>query len=480
MSEIVADYFSLPTDFKSTVSFSPLVQNAIINFDSYWLLGCNDCTFDVRVIIPFVHSRWALNPCEQVIEPGVLDYPAGYMSPSLIARKTLNNGALDALSGARGVGDIHTLQYGRIACGTLTDNKIADIFIALGGNIPCACLKALHIDLNVSIPTGTIPDGKHLFAPQVGNGRHWALGAGISIQYDFINNEDCCYQITGYFDAIIQHLFKSTQKRSYDLKYNGPGSRYMLLGDMLRNFATTIGFSQDVFLGDPASEIDIGRFCYVIDATTFNSKIRIDAQADIDAKLAFKYNDFAFTLGYNLWIRSAEKLVSRDCLQHKFYGIKGDAQVYGFFDIGPGETIHIPANATQSHATLYRPQGNGNTVDNFVNNNADNAALLYNVVFPLLQTDAVSLVNTGVTSRAQINGSNQAVLLSDSDIANCTGLSPRAFTNKVFGSLEYDFCVCDVEPYVLLGAEAEFAGKTKGVKTAISQWGVWLKGGVSY
>jgi hypothetical protein len=482
MGDILADYFSLPTDFKSSVSFSPLVQNAIINFDSYWLLGCADCTFDLRVIIPFVHSRWSLNPCERVIEPGVLDYPAGYMDSTLIARDALNNGALETLSGGRTVGDIVLPpQYGRIACGTLTANKIADIFVAFGGNIPCTCLKALHIDLNVSIPTGTIPDGKYLFAPQVGNGRHWALGVGISTQYDFINDEDCCYQITGYFDAIVQHLFKSTQKRSYDFKYNGPGSRYMLLEPMLNNFVISEGFSPNPFEEPLVKQIYGTSLVYAIDLTTLNSKIKINAQADVDVKIAFKYRNFSWNLGYNGWVRSGETLSSRECFdKHQPYAIKGDAQVYGFIPVNPPFVIGIPVNATQSHATLYKPQGNGNTVDNFVNNNADNPAIIYNAGQIIIQTDFNSLVNTGITGVAQINGSNQAVLLSDCDIANCTGLSPRAFSNKIFGSLEYDFCVCDVEPYVLLGAEAEFAGKTNGLKTAISQWGVWIKGGVSY
>ena len=248
---------------------------------------------------------------------------------------------------------------------------------------------------------------------------------------------------------------------------------------MIGNLTMTEDFSPTPF-ADPVDNVYITRLLYVIDATTLDSKIKINAQADIDAKLAFKYNSFSFNIGYNLWVRSAEKLVSRDCLQHNFYGIKGDAQVYGFIPAGPSFTITIPINATQSQATIHKPQGNGNTTDNFVNNNADNDALLYNVSTPIQQTDFNSSVNTGITSLAQTNGSNQAILVTDADINNCSGLSPRALTNKIFGSIEYDFDVCDMQPYLLLGGEAEFASKVDGVKTAISQWGVWIKGGVSY
>lgn len=484
--EILADYFGLPTDFKSSLTFSPRIQNVIVDFDFYWRFNWCNRNFDLRINMPFVHSKWALNPCEIVSNPGTIDYPAGYMGPDLITRSELNNSALQALSGQRAVGDVtFPMQYGRIGCGSITANKIADIYVALGYNVPCTRLKALHVDLNVSIPTGTVPNGRCLFAPQIGNGRHWALGASISLQYDFFSPDSKCdYQVTAYFDGLIQHLFKSTQKRSYDFCQNGPGSRYTLLEDMAANFAGTLGFTPGFPPSNgPAGNIYITRLLYAIDVTTFDSKIKINAQADIDAKIAFKYKNASVTLGYNLWVRSAEKLVSRECLQHHYYGIKGDAQVYGFFDIGGmgvPPTIHIPINATQSGSTLRKPQGNGNTVDNFVNNNADNAAFLYNVVFPLQQTDLNSLVNTGITSRAQVKGSNMAVLVTDDDINNCSGLSPRALTNKIFGSIEYDFRVCNKESYILLGAEAEFASKVDCVKTTVSQWGIWLKGGITY
>ena len=213
--DILADYFGLPTDFKSSMSFSPNIQNVIVNFDSYWLLGCCNRNFDLRINIPFVHTKWALNPCETVTAPGTLAYPAGYMSKTLIPHDELNTKALDVLSGQQTFGDLtFPLQYGRIACGALTSNKIADINVAFGYNIPCTRLKALHVDLNVSIPTGTIPNGKYLFAPQIGNGLHWALGGSFNAQYDFITaDDDCCYGVSAYFDATVQHLFKSTQKR---------------------------------------------------------------------------------------------------------------------------------------------------------------------------------------------------------------------------------------------------------------------------
>ncbi|MCC7414806.1 MAG: hypothetical protein IT346_01815 [Epsilonproteobacteria bacterium] len=475
--DILADYFGLPTDFKSTIHFSPSIRNIIADIDFYWLLG--DCKkWNLRINVPVVHTAWSLNPCEQVVDRGTTDYPAGYMSPNGIFRSNLAESALPALSGSTTFGDVSLpLQYGRICCGEQRLTKFSDVLIALGRSMICTSDALLDVNLQVVIPTGTRSKAITLFEPQIGNGHHWALGVGLSSRYDLFNNDS--FTLSAYLDANVQHLFKTTQKRSYDLIKNGAGSRYMLLSDIANRISIAQGFSpvpaQDLF-----NEQYITRLFYGADATTLDSKIKIDVQADIVAKLTATYCNWGLELGYNFWARSAEKLVCREHLKHKFYGVKGDAQLYGFIDAG-SFIIPVPLNTTQSEATLHAGQGKGNTTDNFVNNNADNAALVYNVSIPLAQTTTGSLINTGATVLQQVNGSDQAIVISDADINNCSGLSPRALSHKLFGAVRYEFDTCyDAQPYLLLGAEGDFSGKTHCQKTAVSQWGVWIKGGFNY
>ncbi len=399
------------------------------------------------------------------------------MSNSIITASQLEKGVLGALSGKKTFGDlIESLQYGRIPLCKQSITKFSDVFIALGYNAVCEPCGMLDVDVHVVVPTGTRSHARYLFEPQVGNGHHWALGVGLSARYDVVNHEHWC--ISAHVDACVDHLFKTTQKRSYDLTPNGSGSRYMLLMDMIRMISVTQGFSttpgQDLL-----QQQYITRLLYAADATTLSSKIKIDVQADLVAKLSATYRQWYGEIGYNFWARSGEKLVCREQLQHKFYGVKGDAQVYGFLDIGI-ITIPLPLNATQSQATLHAPQDGGNTTNNFVNSNADNAALMYNVGTPVAQTTAASLTNTGATSLAQVNGSDQAIVVTDADIHNCSGLSPRALSHKLFGAIRYEFETACTQPYVSLGAEGEFSGKTHCIKTAISQWGVWGKIGFNY
>ncbi len=475
-NDILADYFGLPTNFRSCVTFSPEIKNFIIDFDFYWLLGCD---FTLRINSPLVYSKWGLNPCEKVIDSGSFAYPAGYMSSEIIESANLSKGALETLSGKTKFGDLtFPLQYGRISGCSQSLTKLSDIIIALGYNLICKPSGMCALDLHVVVPTGTRSKSLYLFEPQIGNGHHWALGGSIAARYDFIGDEECDINLSAHLDAYVQHLFKSSQKRSYDLCSNGSGSRYMLLMDMISNFSINEGFSATPFI-DLINRQYATRLLYVADATTLDSKIRINAQADVVAKLSASYCHWNCEIGYNLWARTAETLVCRAPLQHNFYGVKGDAQVYGYLPIGVD--LPLPLNATQSKATVRAPQPNGNTTNNFINSNADNPALLFNVGLPIAQSSAASsLIDTGVTSIEQVNGSNQAITLSDSDINNCSGLSPRAISHKIFGSVRYEFETCRTQPYLLLGGEAEFAGKVDCVKSAISQWGVWLKTGINY
>lgn len=480
--DIMADYFGLPTDFESILSFSPRMHNVIFDFDFYWNLDCLIEGFNLRFYLPVAYSKWALNPCEKVINPGTLAYPAGYMSNARIEAADLKKGALDVLGGCQTFGDLtYPLQYGRIETCAQTTTKVADMQVALGYTFIRHRAGLVGINLQAVVPTGTISQARTLFEPQVGNGRHWALGGGLTARYDFIDNDRRDVKISACLDASIQHLFKTTEGRSYDLTNNGPGSRYMLLEDMVGPISIAQNFSPDPFTPPFLTNQYITRLLYAIDATTLASDIKINVQADIVAKITADYRNWNFDLGYNFWGRSRETLVSRQCMNHKFYGIKGDAQIYGFIQVSPDIAIPVPGDATQSQATLRSGQGNGNTTNNFINSNADNTALIWNASIPLAQTTSASVGGTGVTALEQVNGSKQAIILTDADINDCSGLSPRAYTNKIFGSAAYTWRDCNhVTPYVSLGAEGEFAGSDDCLKTAISQWGVWVKGGFNY
>jgi hypothetical protein len=221
----------------------------------------------------------------------------------------------------------------------------------------------------------------------------------------------------------------------------------------------------------------MGNLVNAINYTTFDTNISIGVQADIVLKVAYQRDGFEFDLGYDFWANSKEKLHCREKFPDNRFALKGDAQIYGFTAITDNP---IALNATQSKSTLLGGQGNGNS--NFQNLNADNqpAAATTALGIPLNQLNSADAAALGI-AQVQVNGSNPAILLKDSDINNESGILPRALSHKIFA---YAGCLWDnrddFDPYLGVGLSGEFANTNPCNNAMCSQWGIWVKGGIAY
>jgi hypothetical protein len=145
----------------------------------------------------------------------------------------------------------------------------------------------------------------------------------------------------------------------------------------------------------------------------------------------------------------------------------------------------VALNATQHESTITGGQKNGGSVNsNYTNANADNPALAYGpttILNQLLTADATSL---GIT-QAQVNLSNPAILLQDADLNICSGLADYALTNKIFINLNYAWQDSECGPYLGGGVDVEWASSScatlsNHINSGISQWALWVKGGISF
>lgn len=222
----------------------------------------------------------------------------------------------------------------------------------------------------------------------------------------------------------------------------------------------------------------IGELLPAINATTLLSKVKINIQADIALKLALVYKQFTIDLGYEFWGRSKEKLVHRCCFPDNRYALRGDAQVYGF----TSSDAAVALNATEHTATIHGGQGTGNFVSGsqLQNLNVDNPAVAQTAAGNLFNITTADATSFGFT-RAAAHTSSPALLLTDADINDHSSLASRAISNKIFMHGNYTWKSTDYVPYMGIGVEAEFAADTcKQKNSALSQWGVWLKGGFSH
>ncbi|MCX5924733.1 MAG: hypothetical protein NT124_00340 [Candidatus Dependentiae bacterium] len=503
--DILADYFGLPQNFKSRICFTPLITNFMMDFD--WYHGLDELLPGLyyRIHMPIVHSKWDLNLSERIVSQGTpfnaqeiitppvgaapfkapaAAYPAGYLSSDRIAWAQVPKTVTEALQGKTVFGDMsYPLQFGKIF-GRQELVRASDLQCAIGWNFCLSDWYHAGVAVRLVAPIGNPSEAEFLFEPMVGNGGHWEIGMGFTSHVDLwcSNNENRTCAV--YVDANITHLCSAMQKRSFDLTSNGAGSRYMLLTDN-GSPSQNLFFNGEAGVNKPAETQYQRRLVPAINYTTFDTKVSIGVQADIVIKCAYQHNNAEFDLGYNFWGRSKEKGSRCQRLESDRFGVKGDAQLYG---LNNGDNPYVLAlNATQSQATIHAGQGTGNFVPGaqYTNDNVNNKkAALGNVntstpdQFDQLNGVDANILEIGLEP---VNGSDPALFLKDSDINMCSGLNERAITHKVFTHVNYAWRDCtECTPYIGVGGMAELAQSCFQNDNGVSQWGIWLKGGISY
>ncbi len=539
---LLAENFGLPTDYSSVVTIHPKIKNFILDIDFYigldeWLPG-----WYVRLHTPLVHTVWNLNFCEKVKNPGSNTYPLGYFNginyattgnPYGVSRANLVDTFDDYISQRRtpaieGV-TFYPLEKARISECPLDDTKFSEIQCAVGWNFCTDECYHAGFNLRGSIPIGTRPLGIYLFEPIIGNGKLWELGAGFTghwmpwISCDGTNN------IAFYLDANITHLFKARQTRTFDF-CNKPLSRYMLAATMTAPAVNLFNTDDETTRMAPMYQFD-NDFAPVANLSTIAVDVGAAVQADVVLKFAFTHCNYQFDIGYDFWARSCEEICPRCACTwpHMTWALKGDAFVYGF-TFTPPDTIAqaVPLSASELDATIFCGTNNAQRTGPFVweqNPGIDNAQLAFNEDGQNLQNfanETDSLVNIYSSFDPYVFSTNEFKQW-DLKAAQTRGLS-----NKIFGNFGHICAINDHwSRYIGIGFEAEFGHCDKRLSTAlvpdcvqknpgqattsllsccsqccgtnnnncksnrceqnrdcidfaISQWGVWIKGGISF
>ncbi len=478
--EWLADYLGLPTNFESTVSFTPRITNFIVDlnlylgFDNWWEGGF------FRIHAPIVYTKWKLNMCEKKINDGTLPFEMGYMNSTvdLVERSVLPADFKTAMKGVTWGDMQEKLKYGKIADCELTKTRLSDIEVALGWNFLQDEDYHFGLMIRASFPTGNKPCGTYLFEPIVGAGGHWMLGGGLTSHVQLWTSDDEESNFCVYLDANIGHYFKTKQTRSFDLK-GKKNSRYMLIQEMGTSVA-------DLYagVGNPSvapSHQYQKKLLPLINKSTCCTDVSIAVQGDMALKFAYTCGGFSFDIGYNLWGRTGEKFnedcCKKCCLEENKYALKGDAFVTGFRH---GNNTPIGLSATESEATI---NSGTNTVTGVKYSNANDQENpnVDNAQFAWALADASVAIDFSTAYNGQQRTSSTPILLSCDDLNLCE--TPSAISHKLFAHLSYAWNDEEDDswvPFLGVGGEVEFSGKTDGTYSAVSQWGVWLKGGLSF
>lgn len=174
-------------------------------------------------------------------------------------------------------------------------------------------------------PTGSRPDGIHLFEPIIGNGHHWECGGGLTGHMVILDRPEENRTVSIYGVGYVTHLFTTEQHRVFDLKKNGPLSRYMLASRELVNSTVT-------------------EWAPVANITRLPVRVKSSIQTDIAVMAHYFHNNFTLDAGYSLWARSKEQITATDTEDHAQSQLNGK-----HWFVGTDDTISSHAATTTSY-----------------------------------------------------------------------------------------------------------------------------------
>lgn len=408
--------------------------------------------------------------------------------------------------------------------GPMLTTAFGELQMILGWNFLAKENYHLGIGALAAAPTGTRPNGEYVFQPVVGNGKHWELGAQITGHVLFLNNEETDTSYGLYMEAYITHLFKARQTRTFDI-CGKPNSRYMLaeklgtlrLNPHLENPAYPYITTDDYQPTDADAGVEFqNEFAPVANITTLRVNSTIKIQADIALMFEYQSGGFQGDIGYNFWGRTCETICPDPCCSNPFpentWALKGDAFVVGFEGtlnaINPAtDRLPVRLAATDSKATIH--SGSKGNVNPPSNSAADSPAYAFtndveNLGMGFQELPVMSRTNESPTDPSlQAFSSSNPIYISQ---ANLNFAGTRGISNKLFLHLNYTWIEKEAYwfPYCGVGGEIEFGTRSSGDDDgcckemkiieyknkccgiqschdcAMSQWGLWLKVGLSY
>lgn len=312
VGDVFARNFFLNDGFDGSITANPRVQNFIVDFNFF--LGLDEWVRGLyfRVDVPINWTNWDMRLTETNTSGGatIAANKLGNVAAAASPRKTIKEAWAGKTLDVNTFPDLkQEMRFARID-GKQTKTSVADVNLMLGYDFICCDCAHLGVNFQVIIPTGTRPDGEFVFEPIVGNGRHVEIGGGLSGHFELWNNG--CDQSFGVFvEGGAYHMFRAKQKRTFDLKQNGIGSRYLLL----KKFDSTPAYAGEVVFGP--------------NILTRNIKVSNNVHGDGVVMFDYQNGGFTFDVGYNIWGRTADKLTITEEIPADTYGVQGntDARV---------------------------------------------------------------------------------------------------------------------------------------------------------
>lgn len=447
-----------------SIALNPIVQQFGSELFYYYQNKKRGASFVAKLYLPIGMMKTQAQLCE---EAPVLDsswcpestpncpesvlYPAG-PNINTTMKEAFNTGTNygvgPALSTALNLNHISALEYGKISCCPLTKVGCADLSVVLGCNVVNEEKGFCMVGVKATLPTGNVPTAEYIFEPIFGRGGYWGLGLELS------GACKSCEWGSNKFDFYVQgevlHLGTGRKPawRSFDLKQNGVGSKYLLV-----SYVTQLNNG-----GDVSPEIVPSVVTPAINITT----MPVISSYPVEGSLAVLMNvtrcdNWSVGLGAEVWGRTKENLSIDTCnvANNKQVNLN-DFAVLGR-QLVPITLTDITSNQIPSNTPYWLCEPLAR-----INKSQDQ-------VMSGTQSYDTALIKDARIASNRIPGDLEDAL----DI--CGAEQPRAVSGKVMVTVGYNWSDSAYNPNITLFGAAEFADKTMA-----NFWSVGLKGSVNF
>ncbi|MCX5923092.1 MAG: hypothetical protein NTU89_00845 [Candidatus Dependentiae bacterium] len=425
------------------------------------------------------------NTADGAVDTAFLSYPAvgnryNSMTEAFAGGET-NEGAVNS--------SLHKpiqLEFARIiGCCKNVAIRIGDASAALGYTCWANDKGFVDLGVKVSCPTGNVPTAKYALEPIFGRAGHWGLGAESTAHYKAWENEKGTTSVDLWLEGEVLHLFSGRKPslRTFDLKQNGAGSKYMLLQhyatqDKAVASTTPTGGTDNVNLtGFTPSFITAAA-----NVTTMPviSKFAVEGSVALMADL--HHNDWNLSIGGEFWGRSRECLSIDACNAVRLNVPNlNDYAVLGR-QISEDSRNFVATTAANRVRNLYlcEPLAKISKSQQTQLASSDVTGIVPGTsVFPLnsdLSAYPATPLPTGIVDARVATNRIPAALDEALDIAGAA--ARRAYTGKLFGQIGYTWNDNRYTPNVALTGSAEFAPANNN--TAINLWSVGIIGALNF
>ena len=391
-----------------SITLSPYVQHTGVDFMFYYMQHKIGRGVVAKVNAPLGAMRIQTNLCEN---PALLSdtadlawtppYPAVPNRPQTLTAafqggSVSNNELLSQV--------LHpiALYKGRISCCSLSAVRLADLSFTVGYNCVNEDRGFLMIGFKTTCPTGNVPTGNYIFEPVFGRAGHWGVGGELSASVKCYEHD--CSRLSLWAQGEILHLLNGRMPtfRSFDLKQNGKGSKYMLL-----QYYAAENPDLTATPSNPTGRV-ASFITQAVNVTTFPVLSDFGVEGSFALMLNYETGNWNAGIGGEVWGRTAEHL-SIDFCNSLNYGMVNlnDYAVLGRQISKNNETGDL-LSYCEPLATINQSQNRVLTAGQYTNTIKDARV-------------AANRIPADVTEALDI----------------CGAAAPRAVTGKIFGEIGY-------------------------------------------